>query len=152
MQSLTTFLINEVNKSWAIQGLVIPELIATIVNLKLNQKKDGTFCWVEFAESSLHRYMRGGEVLNWTWIKFEYTPESSIHQHLKRRIYCPFKFDGATTSRSEFRNSTNSSSHHQDNQSNNENLMKFAPAKLGENVRDKAHKSNAKAIHRWTDE
>ena len=80
-------------------------------------------------------------------------PESSIHQHLKRRIYCPFKFDGATTSRSEFRNSTNLSSHHQHiNQSNNENLMEFAPAKSGENALDKAFKSNLKATHRWTDE
>ena len=111
----------------------------TIVNFKLNQKKDGRFCLVEFAESSLHRYMREGEVLNSSASK----KENSL----------PFQISGATTNRSEFRNSTNSSSHHQhNNQSNNENLMEFAPAKYGENVWDKAHKCNVKATHRWTDE
>ena len=121
----------------------------TIVNFKLNQKKGGTFCWGEVAESSLHCYMRKGEVLNWTWI-YAWTINSSASE---KENSLPFQISGATTNRSEFRNSTNSSSHHQhNNQSNNENLMEFAPAKYGENVWDKAHKCNVKATHRWTDE
>ena len=72
--------------------------------------------------------------------------EEAIHQHLKGEFTALTNWMGDPASRSEFGHSATSSSHYDqgNNQPDNENLMEFSPTKSGENVWNKAGKSNVK--------